>query len=61
MVKADREFLFLPAQYETDGDYWSSTGGDGDNGYDLYFRNRGRPDMYYDDRSGAYAVRPFQN
>jgi len=61
VIKADRGFLFLPAQYETYGRYWSSTESDDDDGCLLYFNNSGNHLMRSLSRSNEYAVRPFQN
>ena len=61
VIKADRGFLFLPAQNGSLGYYWSSTELDHDIGFHLYFDNSWYHYMSINNRSLEYAVRPFQN
>ena len=63
VIKADRGFLFLPAQYGTDGYgvYWSSTERDSDSAWIFDIKNSGINSGSFVPRDIEYAVRPFQN
>jgi hypothetical protein len=63
VIKADRGFLFLPAQDSSLGDYWSSTEHDSDYAwyFYFYFASSGVHDIDGNIRNNEFAVRPFQN
>lgn len=61
VIKAPRGFLFLQAQYGSDGGYWSSTERDGNIAWYFYFNSGGGHDVNFATRTHKYAVRPFQN
>lgn len=58
-VKAATGFLFLPAQYETSGDYWTSSTAFDVEGVFLSFDKSGNRDLLFNDRTIKYAVRPI--
>ncbi|MCR5351014.1 MAG: hypothetical protein K6E35_00755, partial [Bacteroidales bacterium] len=61
VIKADRGFLFLPARSSSYVDYWSSTEYDSYDAWYFEFSSSGGHHLDDDDRTGEYAVRPFQN
>lgn len=61
VIKAARGFLFLPAHLATYGRHWSSTEFDHNTVFYFYFISSGGHNMNFKDRTGEYAVRPFQN
>ena len=61
VIKANRGFLFLPAQRSSLGRYWSSTEYDSNIAWHFLFDSSGGRDLFDDRRTSEYAVRPFQN
>ncbi len=61
VIKADRGFLFLPAQDSSGGYYWSSTVDDSNYAWYFDFSSSGGRNMDSVLRTNEYAVRPFQN
>lgn len=61
VIKADRGFLFLPAQNSSRGYYWSSTEFDFNEAWNFCFSSVGGHSMFRGDRTDEYAVRPFVN
>ena len=59
VIKAPRGFLFLPAQYGSYGDYWSSTEFGSNRAWYFNFNSSGGHHMSIDVRTDEYAVRPF--
>lgn len=60
VVRADSGFLFLPAQNDYNGDYWSSTEDDSIDAWEFCFDSSGRHTVIHYYRGSVYAVRPFQ-
>ena len=62
VIKAARGFLFLPAQYDSKGLYWSWTEDDSveDSAWHFIFYSRGEHSMIPGPRPHECAVRPFQ-
>ena len=60
VVQSDSGFLFLPAQGDFYGDYWSSTEDDSIDAWEFNFDSRGRHTVSPYIRGSLYAVRPFQ-
>ena len=61
VVKASRGFLFLPAQNDLNGYYWSSTGYDSDSAWVFYFHSSVGNFMINFIRTSESAVRPIVN
>ena len=61
VVKASRGFLFLPAQNDLNGYYWSSTGRDSDYAWVFYFHSSVGNFMIDFTRTSESAVRPIVN
>lgn len=61
VVQADSGFLFLPAQFATNGEYWSSTERASNTAWYFSFASSGGHGVIFNYRDVEYAVRPIPN